>query len=268
MPLTVVELDEGLEDKFLGYIMKDPLAYYFFIADWQRERDNSRFLLALEGGRIIGVMLIFKGRIIQPRGSARAVKALIEHIDIDDIEGMVQLEHRDLLLGAFRPERQAEMHMLHMRKGQERLAEGRVSKRLGAQDARAVAALMRSADPRMWGKQTAEMVRRSMKTGTWVGVRDGGKLAAIGMARTMDIGGMIHTIATAEAYRNRGYATANVSILVRKIFKGTGDALIHVMKDNGPAYYVYTRVGFRPYRKFFYIKGGKRRERALGTKKR
>lgn len=258
-------MDKEHEERFLHYLERDPLAYYFFIADWQMERESSRFLLALERGRITGVMLIYKGRIAQPRGSARAVKALIEHIDIRDVEGMVQLEHKDLLLRAFKPERQAEMHMLHMRKGQERLAKGRVSTRLRAKDARAVAALMRAAGPYMWGKQTAEAIRRSMRTSTWVGVKAEGRLAAIGMARTIDIGGMVHTIATAKAYRNKGYATANVSSLVREIFKGTRDALIHVFKDNGPAYRVYSKVGFRPYRKFFYIKGGKRRRRVLGT---
>lgn len=258
MPVTVIDLDKNHEERFLSYLRKDPLAYYFFIADWQMERESSRFLLALERGRITGVMLIYKGRIAQPRGSARAVKALIEHIDIDDIEGMVQLEHKDLFLRAFKPDRQAEMHMLHMRKGQERLAKGRVSIRLRANDARAVAALMRVADPHLWGTQTAEAVRRSMRTSTWVGVKAEGQIAAIGMARTIDIGGMVHTIATAEAYRDRGYATANVSALVREIFKGTRDARIHVFKDNGPAYRVYTKVGFRPFKKFFYIKGGKR----------
>jgi len=254
MALKVVELDEGLEEKFLRYLWKAPLGFFFFITDLQMERESTRFLLAMDGGRVEGAMLFFKGRIVHARGSARAVKALIKRIDIDVVEGMVQLEHAKLIVRALEPGYMAEMRMLHLRKGNERLSKVRISRRLKEGDAREVAALMRAADPRLWGRQKAASVRESMKHGIWVGVRKEGKLVAIGMARTHDFGGMIHTIATAEGHRNLGYATANVSSLLTEMFKRTDDALIHVFRHNGPAYRVYTKVGFRPYKRFLYFR--------------
>jgi len=54
-----------------------------------------------------------------------------------------------------------------------------------------------------------------------------------------------------EGYRNRGYATSVVSALVEQILPESGLLLIHVESENKPAMRVYTKVGFKPYKRYF-----------------
>lgn len=76
----------------------------------------------------------------------------------------------------------------------------------------------------------------------------------------LDFGSNINIIATHKDFRNRGYATTIVSSLVEEIFREHDKALIHVLRDNTPARHVYEKVGFRPFRSYFQIKGTMQRK--------
>ena len=258
MALTVVKMDKGHEKMFLDHVTKDPSDYFLFILDWKKDRKSSKFFLALENGKIAGILLIYKKVIAQFRGSNRALKALVGRIRFKEGELVVPVGAEDVILKAFSPVRKKEMHLLRLSKGGEDLATEPSPVKLATRDAKDVAGLMRAADPKMWSEQTTGNIKRSMQRSVWIGIRSDGKLAAVGMARVGDQNAMIHTIATAKRYRNRGFATAVVSALVTEMFKDVDEGLIHVFKANGPAYHVYRKVGFRPYKRYIYIKGRKR----------
>ena len=76
--ITVMVLDSALEPIFLDYASQDVFDYYFFVYDWRFHRDSTEILLALKGDGIEGMMLIYKRRMVQLRGSAEAVKSLME----------------------------------------------------------------------------------------------------------------------------------------------------------------------------------------------
>lgn len=87
-----------------------------------------------------------------------------------------------------------------------------------------------------------------------VGIRRDNRLVSIGSTRFADIGSNINAIATDEAYRNRGFATSIVSVLTQAILKRSPLALIHVLSDNAPAVRVYSKVGFKPYERYFLVR--------------
>jgi RimJ/RimL family protein N-acetyltransferase len=254
---SVVEVDDKLERRFLAYINKDPLNYHFFIHDWFEEREISRFYLAMQKGRIGGLMIVYKGKIAQIKGSAKAVKVLLDMLDPEVTQLSVPYEYRVLLRRRFRPRFRSEMDLLHMTRGQERPQIVVKPVALTTKDAKAVSELLQRADPRMWKRFSALTVKSSMKTNIWIGIKERGKLAAIGNARLTKHNGHIYTIATAHDYRNRGFATSIVSTLVQRMLKGSKDLLIYVFKTNGPANKVYRKVGFRLYKKMMYLDGKK-----------
>jgi predicted GNAT family acetyltransferase len=90
-----------------------------------------------------------------------------------------------------------------------------------------------------------------------LGIRYDGKLVSVGLTRFVDFGSNIGAIATDQDYQNMGYATSIVSALVQEILKNSPRALIHVLSDNGPAIHVYSKVGFKPYANYLFIRGKK-----------
>jgi ribosomal protein S18 acetylase RimI-like enzyme len=87
---------------------------------------------------------------------------------------------------------------------------------------------------------------RIQKLGTFLGIREEGKLVAMGGLR-LHIAGYreITTVATLPGYEGRGYATALTRALVERI-RGRGERpFLTVRFDNIRAVEIYRRLGFR-----------------------
>ena len=55
-------------------------------------------------------------------------------------------------------------------------------------------------------------------------------------------------------YSDRGYATSILSALLKMLFKSSETAIIYVLSDNATAMHLYSKVGFKPYKRYFYVK--------------
>jgi ribosomal protein S18 acetylase RimI-like enzyme len=258
LTLEIVELDEGMEPKFLEHAEKDPFDHFFFIIDWKYDRELTRLYLALEDGEIKGMMVVFRNAIAQVRGERDAVAALLDFLEEEDMEIMVAREHRDLLGDRFTAKLQKEVLMLHLKKGEEKLDIGLRPERLGPDDADEVAALLKLSFKEWWENATGERISKSMDKTVWMGIRDRGKIVALGSTRFFGFASNIFVIATHPDYENRGYATTMVSSLVEQILEHTDDVLIHVFTDNAPAMRVYTKAGFRHYSTYYVVKDARK----------
>jgi ribosomal protein S18 acetylase RimI-like enzyme len=90
------------------------------------------------------------------------------------------------------------------------------------------------------------------KLGTFLGVREQGKLAAMAGLR-LHIAGYreITTVATLPEFEGRGYATALVRALVERI-RGRGERpFLTVRTDNDRAVEIYRRLGFAERTRFY-----------------
>ncbi len=126
-------------------------------------------------------------------------------------------------------------------------------------DAEEIAELMRRVDPLWWGDTTADGVRKSLETNLFFGIREDGIIASFGGAHRTDVEcSNVGVIATHERFRNRGYATSVTSYLVKEILKSHATAIIHVLSQNTPAVKAYSKVGFKPYRRYQLVHGRKR----------
>ena len=259
MSMKVATLDSAWEPVFWDYVSRDVLEYYFFIFGWKFRRDQTMILLALKNDKIDGLMLIYRQRVVQLRGGLEAARLLINRLDLERADIQAFKEHEPIILTKYKPLATHEMILMALRKGEEKPYIKHPIVKLTPSDAEEIAGLMRLASPEFWAEITADQVIAGIRENTlWLGIKERGKIVSIGSTRLTDFACNIGTVATHEAYKGRGYATSIVSALVKEIFQKSELALIHVLSGNIPAIHAYTKVGFKPYRTYFFTRGEKR----------
>ena len=254
--LRVVALGDGLEKIFWAHVNQDPLDFHFFVYDWTFKRAQTRIFMALdEWDAVAGLMVVYLGCLVQVRGTCEAVRLLLEGLDVTGVTVQVPLDCADVVAGKFPiVEQKATVVFLALRKGEEKIDVTSETERLRIGDAGEIAKLMRDAYPEFWSQTTVEDVKESFEDALWVGIRREGKLAAFGKAVPTRPVSHVAWIATLEGYRNRGYATSVLSTLLKKLLGSSSTAVIYVLSDNPVAMRLYSKVGFKPYKRYFYVK--------------
>lgn len=257
--MRLLPLDFTLEPLFWKHVYQDIPHYYFYILDMKHDRASTDITLALsQQNRIEGMMMVYKGSIVQLRGSVEAAKALLTKLDIEKAEIQGLEAHKALILDKFKKaKRTLELVLMTLRKGEETPQIKHPVVRLSTADAKDIAALMRHGDPEWWGEITSRRIAERMNERRWLGIKVDGQLVSIGGATLDDWGSNIATVVTHEKHRNKGYATSIVSSLVEQILQRSNLALIHVESNNPPAIRVYTKVGFKRYRRCFVARAEK-----------
>lgn len=256
--MKITPLTPALEPKFWEHVNQDIPHYFHFALDWKHRRNDTKILLALKENRIDGMMLIYKERHVELSGHRESVEALLERLVLKKAELMVSEQHEKFILEKYKLTWSHELILMTLRKGEERLHIAHPMILLDSSDAERIATMMTRLKPEFWGEFTREQIVEGMNTVNWVGIKEDGELVSIGRARLTEWVGVIPTVATHEAHRNKGYATSITSCLVKLILEKTPTALIYTLKDNPPANKVYRKVGFKPYKKYLVMKGERR----------
>jgi predicted GNAT family acetyltransferase len=256
--MEIVPLNPTFEPIFWKHVNQDIPHYFFFAFDWKNNKDETDILLALTERRIDGLMLVYKKRIVQFRGNREATRVLLEHLNLEKVELQAQKEHKQYILKKYEPTWSHELMLMVLHKGEETLYTSYPIIKLDASNAGQIAAIMKKADPEFWGEVTADQITEGMSSVNWVGIKVDGELASICRTRLAEGIGHVITVATHEDHRNKGYATSLVSHSVKSILKKTSIAIIYVLNDNKPAIRVYKKVGFKPYKTYYFIRGKRR----------
>jgi ribosomal protein S18 acetylase RimI-like enzyme len=254
--LKLAPLTAQTQIPFLQYINQDPLDFYFFLFDYTHKHAQSEFTLALdEAGNIAGVLLVYRGCIVQVRGSCEAVRLLLCSLGAGQFEVSAPLNCKAAVLECFPTPVLAEpMTLMVLQRGKEHLTITTPPEHLDICYAEAVSALMREAYPAHWGNMTADALRSMFAETAWVGIKVGQTLAAMGVAAASLMGFHVMFIATSQPYRRRRYAQSIVSTLAGQILQNQAQASIHVMENNTAAKRTYEKVGFQPYKQYLYLK--------------
>jgi ribosomal protein S18 acetylase RimI-like enzyme len=259
--MKVVPIEDGYERSFWDLANQDPLDYYFFILDWTRRREQTKIFLAVEDGRVAGSMLVFapEGRdsVVQLRGSDKAVELLLDSVNLERVELQAPVSCENIVLTKYRPWFKHTLVLMCLKKGDENLFVKHRPVKLGPENVGEVVDVMRSADSEVWGDLDVQRQKLAWNDAYMLGIRDDSRLVSVGLARFIDFGSNIGAIATDKGYRNMGFATSIVSALVGEILRKAPPALIHVLSDNAPAVHVYSKVGFKPFKKYILIRARK-----------
>jgi len=165
--MKIVPLDTNFEVLFWKHVNQDIPHYYFFAFDWKHNREKTKILLALENEEIDGMMLVYDARIAQLRGSSTAAEALLQRLDLENVELQSQEEHQQLVLKKYKPTlRQSHAMMLMLlRKGEETVHMEHPTVPLDVSDSEKIAAIMKDADPEYWGNVTGQGIMEGMGRG-------------------------------------------------------------------------------------------------------
>jgi len=110
---------------------------------------------------------------------------------------------------------------------------------LGASDTPAMLALTALVYPEYFRERTSEL-------GRYIGIREGGRLAAMAGERlATDSGIEISAVCTHPDFTGRGHAALLLAILARDISARGTLPFLHVGEHNGRAIALYQRMGFR-----------------------
>jgi predicted GNAT family acetyltransferase len=255
--MKIVSVRDGFENAFFNHVNQDPLHYFFFILDWRERPEQTNIFMAMEGKKIQGLMLVYADAIVQLRGNRQAVEKLLESLSLEKVELQAPLDCEDIVTRKYTPQIRYDLMLMALKKGEENIQVTTQPVGLRPEDAEEVAEVMRKADPEWWGEITSENRRESLERNYYLGIKRNGKVVSVGNTHFTDFGSNIGVIATNEHYRNMGYATSIVSALVEEILKRSPTALIHVLSNNAPAIRAYSKVGYKPYKHYLLIRGGK-----------
>ena len=259
--MEIVSLGPDLEPIFWEHVSQDIPHYYFFAFDWKYNRNKTKIWLALEENQIDGMMLVYNERIVQIRGSSKAADAFLEMLDLEKVEIQSLEKHKQLILKKYKPtlKQSHEMMLMLLHKGEEEFHTEHPIVELDASHAKKIATIMREADPEYWRDITGQRIVEGINQGVnWLGIKVNEELASIASARLTEWTGLIGVVATHKEHRNKGYATSVVSELVKRILKKLLLAMIFVLTDNLPAVRAYKKVGFKPYKTYFFMRGERR----------
>jgi hypothetical protein len=255
--LHLVEVTPELEDRFWRIVEKDYCDYYFFIYDWLLQRSKTKIFLALEGDAVSGLMVVFDGHIVQMRGEAEAIKFMLKDLQLMPADVQVPSKFENLLTAKYPTAKlKAHITIMRLKRGQQNLSITVEPEKLIPEDASEIAELMHEANPSLWGGITAKGVAAlfSAKEALWLGIKLGGKLASFGYAMLTPKMCHISWIATQSSNEGKGYATSIVSGLVRSCLDVADGAVIYVKDDNAVAKAIYSKVGFRSYKSYVFVR--------------
>jgi GNAT superfamily N-acetyltransferase len=255
--LRLTKLTEDLESSFWDVVRSDYLDYYFFIHDLLLQSDKTEIFLVLENNSIQGLGLIFDGAMVQLRGSPDVVGFMLDGLRLEHVAVQVPSDCEDILrqkfLGA---SLEATISLMRLDRGDEHYEFLVQPQPLNFSRADQIAEIMQISYPKMWGDITKEHVQNQLKTesGFWLGVSDSDKLVSFGFAMLTPKVCHVTWLATLPAHQKKGYGLSVISGLVEKCLSIAPTAAIYVMDDNLVAKQLYAKIGFKPYKRYFFLK--------------
>ena len=254
--MLVVPLISEFENQFQNHVNLDLRDYYFFVWDWKLRKDKTQIFLVLdERKEIVGLMLIFENRFVQLSGRKEVAHLLLSQLNLKKVELQAPLEWSQSVFEKYPAFAFKEtMLLLSLSKGEENLQVSMLPEKLIIDDAEEIANLLRLAYPDFWSVVTAEDIQTLFSSRLWFGIKSEGKLISVGTATTTPKVSHVNWIATHEQYRNRGHAKSILSVLLKEMMKTSSTAIIYVLKNNVPAMRAYSKVGFKQYKQYLYVR--------------
>ena len=254
--MKIIPLDSTSEPIFWNYVEDRIEEYFFFIMDFKNYPDFTKIWMAIDdAGKIQGMLLKYRDKNIQLRGSNEAVKILINQVDISMDMNITLLKSQKELLDPKYIENKEEilLNSMVIHLGENLIKNEFIAQILNESDREEIASVHRKADPKFWGKVQGKDLEFN-ETHKWFGIRRENKIISVVQTWFGEKVSIIPTVATDPDFQNRGFASSLVSSSVQELFKHSPLGLIHVRAENAPAVHTYKKNGFKDNFQFSFYK--------------
>ncbi|QEE14246.1 GNAT family N-acetyltransferase [Promethearchaeum syntrophicum] len=253
--MKIILLDSTTEPIFWDFVGERIEEYFFFIMDYKQDPDSTKIWMAFgEDEKIKGMLLNYKEKNIQIRGSDEAVKNLINQVDMLTMDITVLNSHKEFLnLKDKENKKEILLNRMVIYPGENLISNNLEPEILEESDREEIASLFRKADPEFWGKVKGNELVFS-ETHKWFGIKRSNQIVSFSQIWIGDEIGIVSTVATDPNFRNQGLATVLVSYAVQELFKHVPLGLIHVRADNTPAVHTYEKIGYKKLYQFSFYK--------------
>jgi ribosomal protein S18 acetylase RimI-like enzyme len=231
---------------FYEYIKDNFEEYFFFHVDYAQYPESTEIYMALDNKeKIQGMILIWKNRRIQLRGSVESLEFLLNGKNYNP-KSVTGFDYHKELIKKFFPEYKKEIAMYRMglKKGTPQKDFERYRfKKLSESHRDEITSLMRIADPIFWGSRALEDLLID-KNNTWYGINEKEELISVMNIWKYLYIGYITIVGTHPDYWNQGYASSLISSALKELFQEKDQCFIMVRVENNPAVYTYKKLGF------------------------
>jgi len=243
--LRSVQVTPENESIFYDYIKNNYAEYFFFHVDYAQYPQSTEIYMALDNEKKIqGMVLNWKNRRIQLRGSVKSLEFLLDGKSINPIS-VTGFENHKKLIKKFFPSHQKEIALYRMglKKGDQKDFEKYSFNILSESHKEEISALMRIADPIFWGSNKPEDIIID-ENNIWYGIRERNKLINIVNIWKYQNIGYVTIVGTHPDYWNQGYASSLISSAFKVLFREKNQSFITVRVANAPAIHTYKKLGF------------------------
>jgi len=243
--LSSIRVTPDNEDFFYDYIKDNFAEYLFFHADYAQYPESTEIYMALDNEeKIQGMVLIWKNRRIQLRGSIASLEFLLNGKKDKPIS-ITGFDKHKKLISEFFPDYKKEIALYRMglKKGDQNDFEKYSFQRLNESHRKEIASLMRIADPIYWGSRKQGDILID-ENNTWYGIMKKNDLICVIALWIYDRIGYIIIVGTHSDYWNQGYASSLISSTLKELFRDKNQCFIMVRVANAPAIHTYEKLGF------------------------
>ena len=245
--LTSIQVTPDNEAFFYDYIKNNFAEYFFFHVDYAQYPESTEIYMALDNdslNKIQGMILIWKNRRIQLRGSIVSLKFLLNGKSFNPISVTGFNNHKEVITKFF-PDYRKEIALYRMglKKGDQKDFEKFQFKGLSESHREQITSLMRIADPTYWGSNEPEDIMID-ENNIWYGIVEKKELISIVCIWKYHSIGYITIVGTHSDYWNQGYASSLISSALKDLFREREQCFIMVRVANAPAIHAYKKLGF------------------------
>ncbi|MFW9782601.1 MAG: GNAT family N-acetyltransferase [Candidatus Heimdallarchaeota archaeon] len=243
--LRSIRVSPDNEAFFYDYIKNNFAEYLFFHVDYAQYPESTEIYMALDNEeKVQGMVLIWKNRRIQLRGSIASLEFLLNGKNYNPISITGFATHKKLI-SKFFPDYNKEIALYRMglKKGDQKDYEKYKFQKLNESYREEITSLMRIADPIFWGSRTPEDILIDQNN-TWHGIMEENNLICIISILKYENIGYIAIVGTHPDYWNQGYASSLLSSTLKELFREKNLCFITVRMANIPASHTYKKLGF------------------------
>ena len=230
---------------FYDYIKNNFAEYFFFHVDYVQYPESTEIYMALDNEeKIQGMVLIWKNRRIQLRGSNVSLEFLLNGKNYKPVSVTGFDSHRELIAKFFPAyKKEIALYRMSLKEADQKDFERYTFQKLTESHREQITSLMRIADPIFWGSNEPEDIMID-ENNIWYGIVENKELICIICIWKYESIGYITIVGTHPDYWNQGYASSLISSALKDLFREKKQCFIMVRVANAPAFHTYKKLGF------------------------